>query len=349
MVVVRRKLPPGEVPAGEIIARELETCRWTWPRPHPSSRSGPRRSTRGIRETVSPEYQPALPEWEDEEGATRGFDLATRAAPQPEEVVRDELQRALGDRFTMEFAAVKRVGKTTGGMFASAYHIKVAVRDGTAFWLSSGNWQSSNQPDPERLGPDVDPDQSLRAYNREWHVVVDHPGLARVFEQFIEHDLAEAARLQRVVGEAFAELPDVFVPEDDLARTRGIAQLFPPKTFTFTAEHPLRVQPLLTPDNYAGHIAELIRSARESLCFQNQYPRRSSCWTGITVRGIALSPTRRGACPSWHAPRSRHRREWSGSPGPNSWRNPTRPPGWRRWPWFRRREAGACSPTPFPS
>ena len=36
--------------------------------------------------------------------------------------------------------------KNPDGLFASAYHIKVAVRDGNTFWLSSGNWQSSNQP-----------------------------------------------------------------------------------------------------------------------------------------------------------------------------------------------------------
>ena len=48
----------------------------------------------------------------------------------------------------MSRAGPRCVSKTNpNGLLASAYHIKVAVRDGAAIWLSSGNWQSSNQPD----------------------------------------------------------------------------------------------------------------------------------------------------------------------------------------------------------
>ena len=140
-----------------------------------------------------------------------------------EEQIRDELQEALGDRFEMVWASVKRVGKTTGGIFASAYHIKVAVRDGEAFWLSSGNWQSSNQPDPERLGADVDPGDLLRNYNREWHVIVEHPGLSRLYEQYLEYDLSQATPLQRgLVGE-MASLPDVFVPIEQIHTEQDLA------------------------------------------------------------------------------------------------------------------------------
>jgi len=39
------------------------------------------------------------------------------------------------------------------GWVASSYHIKVAVRDDEAAWLSSGNWQSSNQPPADPLAP----------------------------------------------------------------------------------------------------------------------------------------------------------------------------------------------------
>ena len=51
------------------------------------------------------------------------------------------MKRVATERFRSEFASIG-----SGGTFASAYHIKVAVRDHAAFWLSSGNWQSSNQP-----------------------------------------------------------------------------------------------------------------------------------------------------------------------------------------------------------
>src|SRR5262249_10343164 len=53
-----------------------------------------------------------------------------------------ELADALGQNFVMQWADVAQ----SGSLWASAYHIKVAVRDSKAFWLSSGNWQSSNQP-----------------------------------------------------------------------------------------------------------------------------------------------------------------------------------------------------------
>ena len=33
----------------------------------------------------------------------------------------------------------------------------------------------------------------------------------------------------------------------------------------------MKVQPLLTPDNYAEHALELIQSAQKSVWFQNQY------------------------------------------------------------------------------
>ena len=41
------------------------------------------------------------------------------------------------------------------GWVASSYHIKVAVRDDEAAWLSSGNWQSSNhrRPSAGRAAP----------------------------------------------------------------------------------------------------------------------------------------------------------------------------------------------------
>jgi phosphatidylserine/phosphatidylglycerophosphate/cardiolipin synthase-like enzyme len=46
---------------------------------------------------------------------------------------------------------------------------------------------------------------------------------------------------------------------------------FPAKTFKFTTANPVKVQPILTPDNYGEHVLKLIRSARETLYFQNQY------------------------------------------------------------------------------
>jgi hypothetical protein len=192
--------------------------------------------------------------------------------------VTDGLKVDLDERFDFTKAAV-------GVLYPNAYHIKVAVRDGKAFWLSSGNWQNSNQP-PEDLAK-LNP-SALRklfgSHNREWHVVVEHPGLAKVYEEYIEFDMSEARRVQaagRGPVAPEAELPDLLVPEElfeEEARAAVPVRLFKPLRLSFTARAPLRVQPLLTPDNYHANVKALIESARERLYLQNQYikPRTDS-------------------------------------------------------------------------
>ena len=61
----------------------------------------------------------------------------------PDEKVVDRLRKKLKDRFHQAWASVTGSNR----IFGSSYHIKVAVRNSESFWLSSGNWQSSNQPD----------------------------------------------------------------------------------------------------------------------------------------------------------------------------------------------------------
>src|SRR5437773_9073764 len=51
---------------------------------------------------------------------------------------------------------------------------------------------------------------------------------------------------------------------------------FPPQTFAFTKNKPVRVQPLLTPDNYVEKALVLIRSAKKTIWFQNQYIKLST-------------------------------------------------------------------------
>jgi len=82
--------------------------------------------------------------------------------------------------------------------FPSAYHIKVAVRDKTSFWLSSGNWQSSNQPNIDFLGgsdgknPSQEAARNFVRYNREWHVICGSAGLAEAYDDYLQRDLVEA-------------------------------------------------------------------------------------------------------------------------------------------------------------
>lgn len=185
------------------------------------------------------------------------------------------LRNTLGRRFDSVFAVLGN----PDGIFANSYHIKVAVRDGRSFWLSSGNLQSSNQPDLDPLGADANNLNILREFNREWNVVVEHSGLAETFEEFIRHDFNQAREAAETVpvnaadaAAASSSLPDLFVPAPttDEATGESATRFFAPRRFPFTSQNPLRVQPVLTPDNYADSVLPLITAAREKLYFQNQ-------------------------------------------------------------------------------
>ncbi len=174
-----------------------------------------------------------------------------------------EIENALTSRFDCAFV---KVG-TVNGWVARSYHIKVAVRDEGAFWLSSGNWQSSNQPDiapisdtPQTIGP-------LRTYNREWHVVIEHPGLARTLEAFLLNDFENnpPAAEEGVLP----PLPELFVPitaPEFGLEAKPRFQYFEP----LDLKREVTVTPLLTPDDFARPVTELINEAQSEILIQNQ-------------------------------------------------------------------------------
>jgi hypothetical protein len=154
-------------------------------------------------------------------------------------------------------------------LFNTAYHIKVAVwsdRDDDriadkAVWLSSGNWQSSNQPNVAGGTSD------LQTYNREWHAVVEHPGLAGMFRRHLQQDYVDNRDFAR--RETGAErVPDLLVPLEMLERRspRRRTRAFEPKVI----EGRMTIHPLLTPDNYPEVVARLIREARTRVLIENQ-------------------------------------------------------------------------------
>ena len=193
---------------------------------------------------------------------------STKAGDFTEDKIVRGLKRAAGPRFSSAFA---RTG--AGQTFASAYHIKVAVRDRSAFWLSSGNWQSSNQPDYNFLAADADR-RLITRYNREWHVVIENQELAETFQAFLEDDYRTA--LGRPAEEAAdVAMPDILVPVSEFLEAEEAArsglEAFPPLKRTFTRSRPAKVQPILTPDNYLSVVLDLLRRRpAERLYFQNQ-------------------------------------------------------------------------------
>jgi PLD-like domain/Trypsin-like peptidase domain len=178
----------------------------------------------------------------------------------PEEKTLARYRQELGNRFDHAPASV---GKDH--QFASAYHIKVAVRDGKAFWLSSGNWQSSNQPDHGIATGETSWDLLLK-HNREWHLVIENTNLAKQFERYLQFDLKNA----KADAEREAPVPPTaFFLVDEAVEERvpvGTPTYFKP----LVVNREVQVRPLLTPDNYQEHVLALINTAERRLLFQNQ-------------------------------------------------------------------------------
>jgi len=197
---------------------------------------------------------------EDEPDSTKANDL-------PEASIVRGLKRVASDRFGNAFAHIG-----AGRTFASAYHIKVAVRDDRAFWLSSGNWQSSNQPDIDFFDENADR-QLITRFNREWHVVCESPLLAKRFQVFLDGDF-ETASTEEEAAMIPEAMPELLVPFEEVLEEEKAAvglDVFAPQKFTFTTQNPLTVQPILTPDNYIEVVLEFLRKKpKRTLYFQNQ-------------------------------------------------------------------------------
>lgn len=187
----------------------------------------------------------------------------TKADDLRDQEVIDRLAKAFERKFETAFVKLGRVN----GWVASSYHIKVAVRDQSALWLSSGNWQSSNQPDADPLNESPHRRMWLEQYNRDWHVIVEHAGLARKYETLLLHDLAENEKLG--AEEALA-LPDLLLPsvyfmptaEERVAPFEYFAPFDEERTFTVT--------PILSPDNYFEEVLALVKGAEDEVLIQNQ-------------------------------------------------------------------------------
>ncbi|HEY4225740.1 MAG TPA: phospholipase D-like domain-containing protein [Pseudolysinimonas sp.] len=185
-------------------------------------------------------------------------------ADQSDEQTVAALTAAFGSKFEQAWALERSDPLASAWIFPSAYHIKVAVRDHAAVWLSSGNWNNSNQPDIDPVATPADAAEA-RTRDRDWHVVVQSAELARVFEAYLLHDLSIArAHNQRLLSEP---LDTAFFPP--LVQTPPFGGF----TAALTISGSIRIDPLLTPDpgSYAHAVAELIASATTSLHLQFQY------------------------------------------------------------------------------
>lgn len=176
--------------------------------------------------------------------------------------------------------------------FPTAYHIKVSVADSKHMWLSSGNWTTRSQPNIKPAANAADRSRMFSAGNREWHICVSDAALAKEFEKYILYD----AQLSEEEGTALAakpperpswqSVPVIVVSADD------DAALAPPRVFPTkklpAADRAVKVQPVLSPDNYVPQIRKLISSAKKSLYIQMPYITWSDAQEDQVFRDLIL-------------------------------------------------------------
>ena len=136
-----------------------------------------------------------------------------------------------------------------GGVEPYAYiHSKVAVRDGTSVWISSGNWKGSSMPAPGVRG------------NVDWGVLIENLELATIVLQQMSFD--EEPMRQHISPASASDEPNGWnMPEAtpvDGARSQAI---------TATVNGAL----LTCPDNCIEGLVELIDSAEDELLLSLQY------------------------------------------------------------------------------
>jgi phosphatidylserine/phosphatidylglycerophosphate/cardiolipin synthase-like enzyme len=186
-----------------------------------------------------------------------------------------DLKASLGSRAKIAWALDRSNKLVSVWMFPFAYHIKVIVRDGTSFWLSSGNLNNSNEPNPAHPPSHED---------RDWHVIIEDPQLVGTFLAYLNQDFTSAAANQNpappavldALAVATAKLALDTNPPPPPSPNANAKQAVPAKTFK---DIPVTITPVLTPDTlpnsktgqYLSTMTKFISSAKKSLYVQLQY------------------------------------------------------------------------------
>jgi len=189
------------------------------------------------------------------------------AREQTVETTEEDLEKALGDRLDFAWALAGLGKEAPAREFPTSYHIKVAVT-GDKFWLSSGNWNTSNQPD-------VDPNdqaalkEAAKKRDRDWHVICTSSVHADIFRKYLQTDYEVASKAaESKVGQALlAFVPQAVIQEEDIDAS-GAIEFFKPLPID---DAEVEVHALFTPRQYRGPIIELIQSAKTSFDMQTQY------------------------------------------------------------------------------
>ncbi|HEY0071252.1 MAG TPA: phospholipase D-like domain-containing protein, partial [Chloroflexia bacterium] len=153
-------------------------------------------------------------------------------------------------------------------------HEKIIVVDDEIVMIQSGNWSENSIPFNEGDGV---VEGHFRTGNRDMGLAVHSKKLATFFAELVARDM----RLAR--GEA-PDAPLADAPPDALAAASPASDIFfeaaPPNaptqlfhSITVTPDTPVKVTPVITPENFHDTVKAVLRSAQSSIRIEQQYIR----------------------------------------------------------------------------
>lgn len=151
-------------------------------------------------------------------------------------------------------------------------HEKIIVIDGDIVMIQSGNWSENSIPFNEGDGVVIG---SFAQGNRDMGIAVHSADLAQFFAALVARDMRLAQGLPPdvappavVAAAAASRASEIFF---EAAPPDVPTRLF--ESLTVTPSAPLRVTPVITPENFHGVAKEFLRSATRNLRIEQQYIR----------------------------------------------------------------------------
>lgn len=265
-----QKLPASQLkPVSEAKVTCFASPDAGWPNLEPFLKSVKQKMTVGMYEFTAPHIVAAVTA--TMKGKTLnlvlddpGYD--TTAREQTNDVTQAQLNTAVAKGLNFAWAAETADKHNKIHLFPAAYHIKVAVADSSTFFLSSGNFNTTNQPNFDPINKPAGNDANVAAVSdRDWHVIVESPALAATFENLILRDLQQA-----LPGQQAAPAP--VLKGNGNSTGKHFPKFFPAKQFSGA----MTVQPAVTPDNFGDIILPIIQNAKNRFWMQTQYIKPSS-------------------------------------------------------------------------
>jgi phosphatidylserine/phosphatidylglycerophosphate/cardiolipin synthase-like enzyme len=186
-------------------------------------------------------------------------------------------------RFGCKTVSAPCCRNTTAKYFPNC-HEKFIIIDNEWLLVQSGNYSKNSIPFNEEDGGDL---QHFKKGNRDMGVAINSKELCAFFKKVLLSDIAlsEGPVTPESLANVFLDQPLLvdFVP-----------QLIPSKLFkskTFTPASPVKVQPVLSPDNYLDEVTALLASANTSILIENQYIRSTQPEVTKLMEAISKAKT----------------------------------------------------------